>query len=245
MKNRSAYLFITAALFCIVIIFVYVSLQKIGTSYKQGLSSVSTKIQDAPMARDARKVRRITVVQDDGSCLELTSDGVVRSFATCDGTITDVNRLADPKHLLKLFQYASQMDFAKFQDKPTEGNYTTLTIETDQGSVTVYVPYTPGGGGGGADPPIEDVIDTIIGDLPQPTQTPVPGQPTNTPIPPGVTITPTDTPGPTPIGGTTPTPTWKPPFPFLCDFSDGSTKKKPYYISGVICSTGPTPILQK
>lgn len=241
MKNRSALLVVASLAFGIIVIFLYVGLQRVGKTYQQGLSNVTTTINQPSAGKDVRKVRRILVQQDDGSCLEMTPDGIVRTLDSCAGQAKDVNRLADPKHLLTLFQYASQIDVEKFSSKPTEGTYTTLIIQTDKGTFTVYVPTTPGSGPG--DGTIEGVIDLITGDLPQPTHTPIPGQPTATPTPFGATPPPSATPTLIVFGSPTPTPSYPPPFPFLCDFSDSTTKKKPYYVSGVICSSQPTPIL--
>lgn len=186
--------------------------------------------------KEKKRLRRITVQDEEtGECLEITNDGVVRRYETCDGQLKDVTRLFDPKRIIFLFEYASRIDPNKFKEKPTVP-YVKLILHTEDGSQIVYVPVT--------DEPesISELIDLIEGDLPQPTPTIV--LPTSNPTPtvPGTTIVPTVTPSPTLFPGLTPTPV-----PtgvqqkFSCDYSDQPTDTRPYNVSNYICSTEPSP----
>lgn len=221
----------------VVVLFIVLSARQFGSSYTDSLSTILPILPDAPKTRERRVIRRVTVKHDDGGCLEITPDGVVRSFDTCGGELTDVNRLADPKHILELVDMMSSIDISKFQ-RPGP-NTLTLVIETDKGSVTIYVPITHGSTGGYEDHTISDTIDLITGDIPQPTSTPMVSLDSPTPTLLGVQPILTSTPTPTLPFWITPTPTTASIQPFTCDFSETSPGKKPYYVSGVLCTSLP------
>lgn len=231
MKRNSSLLFGVFGLsFILLIVVVIVSF--IGN---RQISSPPVENQNQATERgDRRRIRKVTVYKDDGSCLEIGSDAVVRTYKVCGENLTDIHRLADPKRVIDLMEYVSRLDTSKLKTKPT-GAYIQLSIETDQGTETVYVSVTEG------QESISEVIELIEGDLPQSTPTP------------GPTVIPTPTlPGTTPVATHTPTPTIglfitpTPTIPgeirtFTCGFSDDQGVKVPYYVSQIICSTEPSP----
>ncbi len=236
MKARPLYFTIAFLLLAsfFVIFFVFKSF---GGKYDQGLASLLQKTQDPPATRKVRSVRKITVIHEgENGCIEVTPDGVVRTYNNCGGELTDANRLADPKNVLRLIQSMSQIDLAQYRKK-VSGPVLTLIIETDTGTETIYIPT----GGGGND--IVETITKIEGDLPQPTSTPGPYIETPTPTLGGVSSSPTPTPlvsptlGPSP----TPTPTGNPDNPFRCGYTQNGSTQKPFNVSNYICSTEPSP----
>jgi len=237
MKSQRILLILGGLGFCLVFVFIVVFSQQFGSMYKKGLESILPPPPEAPQTREKKHIRKITVIDRNGGCMEMTSDGVVRSYATCGGDLTDANRLADPKNLLKLFEYASQVDPSKYQQK---GDHViTLVIETDTGTETLYIPVS---GPGGTPDPIAQVIDLITRDLPQ--ATPTPNGPSITPTPTliGAQVVPTDTPMPTLLPWITPSPTLMPVDQgFLCSFGQANANKRPYNVSNYICATEPSP----
>jgi len=245
MKKMRGIIVLAIGVFILIFLLIFFVLRRFGTQYNQGLTSLTQTNNQNVGVRKSRLVRKVTIFQDENtaSCLEVTPDGVVRSFETCGGEPTDINRLSNPKNIFELIRVASQIDVSLYMEKPTVP-FVTLVIESDEGSVTVYIPTGgSGGSGGGGDGGVGDIIDNIIGDLPQPTATPGPFVPTPTPTMGGVSFTPTpsplisSTPGPSP----TPSPTPEVDNPFLCGFSEGSTGVKPLNVSNYICSTEPSP----
>jgi hypothetical protein len=203
--------------------------------------NIAPTIQPPSATREKKNIRRLTV-EDEHGCMEVTPDGVVRTFATCGGELVDANRIADPKFLLKLLDAVSVMDTTPYRVRPKTGVVITLHIQTDTENITVYLPasspspsYDPG--------TIEGLIHLVQGDLPQPTQTPVPGGPSVTPT--ATTIPISGTPSPTPTLAPWITPTVTPEAsnltPFTCGFSEDESGKKPLNVSNYICSTQPSP----
>lgn len=242
MKTRPIY-FIAALLLIASFFLIYFIFRNFGMKYDQGLASIIPKSQDPVAPRKARTVRKVTVLQEDSGCMEVTPDGIVRTYDRCGGELVDANRLSDPKNVLRLIQVASQIDFSNYRQK-LDGPYITLIIETDSGTETVYIPIGGGNGNGGSGgDDIIQIIDQIKGDLPQPTATPIFSPDTPTPTLGGVSNTPTPTPlisptfGPSP----TPTPTGNPDNPFTCGFTQSSNGPRPYNVSNYICSTQPSP----
>lgn len=233
---KRAYLSVIGCIIIFIIgIIVFLVLKAFGSSYSQNVPS--SRISDQSIEiKEKKRLRKITVTDEEtGECLEITNDGVVRRYETCDGQLQDATRLFDPKRIIQLFEYASRIDPNKFRNKP-QGAYIRLIIETDAGSDVVYVPVT--------DEPesISEVIDLIKGDLPQPTPTLYIPTTIPTPTLPGTTIIPTITPTPTLLPGITPTP--EPSLTeqqFTCGFTDDPSEIRPFNVSNYICSTEPSP----
>lgn len=185
-----------------------------------------------------RSVTRIQVKSTDNSCIEMTPDGIVRIFKSCDSAqIEDAQRLRDPKYLLQLFTVFSGIDTRNYKEPPKSGAFYTVTFTSENGSETVYIPVGTGGGGG-----IGDIITDIIVDTkptPSPLQSPTsePTIPVNTPE---QSVTPTESALPTWGPSPTLSPTGSVDKGFSCAFSSG-TGPRPYNISNFVCSTGPTP----
>lgn len=224
-----------ASLLLLVFFFIvlYVVLHYVGQQYNNGSTNTNNSVDQTPL-KAIRVVKKITVKDEGEGCIEITPDGVVRTYSECNGDVTDVNRLANPKNILHLIQITSQIDFANYKVRPL-GASLTLLIETDNGTETIYIPKGNGGGD------ISHTIDQINGDLPQPTSTLGPGEPTLTPAvgsPRPTSLTPTVQPtfGPSP----TPGPSGTEPKSFTCGFA-GDESKKPYNVSNYICSTEPSP----
>lgn len=206
---------------------------------QRGLSTIQTiELQqtESISLNEKKRLRRITVQDEEtGECLDITNDGVVRRYETCDGQLKDVTRLFDPKRIIFLFEYTSRIDPNKYKEKP-QVPYVKLILHTDEGSQIVYVPVT--------DEPesISELIDLIEGDLPQPTPTIILPTINPTPTVPGTTIVPSMTPSPTLFPGLTPTPVpTGAQQPFSCGYSDQPTDTRPYNVSNYICSTEPSP----
>lgn len=217
-----------------VLIVTFIVLRSIGGSYGEGIDSLLTQTpQEQSATREKRLIRRI-IVDEEEQCLEITPDGVVRTYASCGGELIDTNRLFDPKRIIELFEYTSRINAGQYITKPP-GASVRIIIETENGTEIVYIPISPG-----ADS-ISQVIDLIKGDLPQPTPT---TGPTAIPTPtlPGTTIIPTATPAPTLPPGVTPTNTLTvTPKPFVCDYRETAGSTRPYYVSNFICTSQPSP----
>jgi hypothetical protein len=236
-KQKS--LAIIIGLFAVAVVFLLavILLKSIGSRYSSGLSALLPNTVDAPPElQDKRRLRKITIEQEDG-CIEVSSEGVVRQYTECGGTLVDTNRLFDPKRIIELFEYTSRLDPEKYKTPPLSVPYIRLVVESDTGTQVLYVPV-----GSGPDS-ISDTVKLIIGDLPQPTQTPA-ATLIPTPTLPGTTPLPTLQPSPTIPFGLTPTPTFVPqntPRPFTCGYTVDGSDKRPYNVTNVICSTQPTP----
>jgi hypothetical protein len=232
---RRIYTIIIVILVLIIIAFILFLISK-----TQGLSSSpidTNSILNEPIYfKDTKRLRKI-IVQDEetGECLEISNDGVVKRYETCEGKLMDSTRLFDPKRIIQLFEYASRIDPSKYRSKP-EGSSIRLILYTDSGTEIVYVPVTDD------EESISEIIDLIVGDLPQPTPTEyvIPGTPT--PTLPGTTIIPTSVPTATLYPGITPTPgPTGQQQPFTCGFFDDPYEQRPYNVTNAICSTEPSP----
>jgi hypothetical protein len=240
MKVRPVYIAFLLISLCLFFV-IYFIFRGFGKKYDEGLASLIQKSPESQSTASVRKVRKVTVIHnDDKGCMEVTPDGIVRTYDTCGGELTDANRLADPKNVLHLIQIASQIDVSSYRKK-ISGPVLTLIIETDNGTETIYIPTNGGGGGGNDD--VTKIVDLIEGDLPQPTATPGPETIIPTPTMGGVSFTPTPSPiySPTPGPSPTPTPTPNPEVPFKCGYSQDPSSKKPFNVSNYICSTEPSP----
>jgi hypothetical protein len=131
----------------IVMIVTALVLRQIGSAYGRGihLSGASGKSEPAVIAKNAR-VRKIIVKKNNtGECVEVTPDGVVRIFATCDEGLTDTFRSTDTRAVQKLFTFVSEYGSRQKAEGSTE-----VTVELEDGTiVTVYIPPDAGGSGGG------------------------------------------------------------------------------------------------
>jgi hypothetical protein len=237
MKLRPFYVLLAGC--CIgIFLIIFFALKHIGARYDQGLVNLIPTRSEGPAVRKARTIRKVVIFDEDNKgCMEITPDGVVRTYEVCGENLKDANRIADPKFILKLIQIASQIDFSKYRQK-VSGPYLTLIIETDTGTEIIYVPLGREGGD------IINTINLIREELPQPTQTPGPFTQTPTPTLGGVSNSPTPTPRISHTPG--PSPTLNPhpseiiESPFTCGYTE-STGPRPYNISNFICTTQPSP----
>jgi hypothetical protein len=183
----------------------------------------------------ANNIRRIRVLKggDSGKCIDITNDGAVRIYETCDGELEEAFRSNDSRTVHRLFR---DILLTKMSTKYIPGA-TRIDVETDRGTYTYYL--LPGDGQGDDTPGIEGLIDTIINDNPYSTPTPtVSVLSTVTPI---ISAYPTATilPSPT-INAWIPTPSPELIGEFTCDFSEITGGKIPYRVSNFVCSSAPT-----
>jgi hypothetical protein len=244
-------LFFVGVIFVGILCLIVVALVRIGGAYRSGLNRFSTEEQISDVTHTERqKIRKITIKNTTGSgCMEVTPDGVIRFYNVCQKELSDARRVTDTKFILRLYKKMAETDLTTLPDATNSvcSGY-IMTLETDAETKTVCVQNkTEGdnisGGGGGANNgdigEIITIIDQVIDNIPPtPTMTPDPGNPT---IVPGTSISPTPTDMVLPSWGVTPTPTVATARPFICDFTDVQGKKRPYTISNIICSTGPSP----
>lgn len=232
-------LLVALILFVLVFAGAILGVRQFGAAIQSRLESLapaqsSQTVTDKP----SKRVRRITVLDELGGCIEVTPDGAVRVYKECGTELDNAYRPQDPKYILELFQKVRTLNTSKYSTVPSEGTYITLVVETDQGTETIYI---PGSGSGGSPEDIIKTIDNIIEEIPPPTPTPT-IVPSATP-----SLTPSASPSPTQPGSTwTPTPTTTgapsgpPGDPFTCVFEEDGTNK-PYRVSNVVCSTEPIP----
>ncbi|MCX8009075.1 MAG: hypothetical protein N3A54_05260 [Patescibacteria group bacterium] len=239
MKAQKFYIFIAC---CLLFSFflLYFLLRYFGKRYDQGLESLVQTSYDAPFTRKGKTVRKITILQEDGGCMDVSSNGVVQVYEECGGDPSVAHRVSDPKFVLRLIQRVSEIDGSKFKEG-SSGAYLTLIIETEDGTETIFIPI--------GDNEISKTIDLIKGQLPQPTPTSDPHAQTPTPTMGGVSHTPTSTPSVFPSPGPSPTPnqnsTGSEDNPFTCGYGETQGGSRPYNISNIICSTEPSPPLPR
>lgn len=229
-------LYITFGILAAVILVAAVVLIGVGRAYKGGLASLLQKNQEAMLVK-RKQVNRITFKKSGGNaCIEVTPDGVVRVYKECGGELTEARRLDDMRNINLLFQAMSLQDESLYR-QPCTGECYEVTIETDEGTQTLYIQV----GGGGAGGSIGDLIDDIE-EQATATPTPSPGAPIASPTP-GESPLPTPTlpPGESPQPSVTPGTGGESTGTFVCDFLETSNKK-PYRVSGIVCTTEPSPI---
>lgn len=231
-------------IFLLVLIGTAVVATGFGSALGTRFSGVPTQENEPVLTQERKVVRKITVSGDDGGCIEVTPDGVIRVFATCDGEATDAARVQDLKNVQELFKQVSETRFTDQYRRPSS-NSIKLIIETDQGTEVVYIPAGSAGTsvGSGQVDQIKEIIDRITEEVTAPTSTPVPSTGTPTPtLPPGVSATPTPTLSTDPAPSPSPTPSGSPaPKPFTCGYTETESGPRPYNVSNYICTTEPTP----
>ncbi len=236
---KQLFLAMAGVLFVLVVAATSLTIFGIGNAYKKGIANFVNQKEPEKLTLFKKKtVKKITIKNSaERGCIEVTPDGAVRVYSVCGQTLTGAERLADPKHILKLFKLVTEEDLGAYTQK-SAGTLYQVAIETDSGTQTVYLVLSESGG---VAQTIIRTIQTIINDLPKPT--PIVGlSPTSVPTPIGGSLTRAPT-------GTsflpTATPTIAPSSEvqtFTCGFSESGDKKKPYNISNIVCSTEPTPI---
>ncbi len=230
---RGKLIYFGLVIFCAVVLIILLFIIKFGSAYRGNLSSyINNPKQQELKLKKKKDIKRITFrKQGEISCLEMTPDGVVRQYSVCGNTLTDVQRLSDSKNITKLFKLVSENELENL--KNTGGEIYELTIQTDTGTQVVYM--------SAANSPIaNEIIQTVEyvhGDLvgTSPTPTSVVNS-SAAPINNGTTPSPQNSlsnPSPTPDASATSQ------LPFVCDFIETSTKKKPFNVSNVICSSEP------
>jgi hypothetical protein len=259
LKSKS--IFIIAGVLVVLVIAIIVVLIRIGNAYRKGLSQIDNQPPPQDVTHIVRKkISKIIIKKNanDAGCVEVTPDGIVRTYSVCDTQLSSANRMNDASNIIHLFALAGQTDYtsdATSTDAVAACTGYIMTIQTDDGTKQSVCMKSSagggggtgggvtGGGGGGGTSPIGEIIDTIkkvIDDIP-PTPTEI--QPTVTGIPTPVisdTLAPTFSyvPGDQP----TPTPTPQVMHPFTCGYwVDANGHRHPYNVSNVICSDQPVP----
>ncbi len=248
MKQRddNKIILVTGAVLVILVILVVVIVSRIGNRYGSNIASVSNQPPPAQSSHTEKETITRLRIQRPGEkgCMEVSPDGSVRQYAVCQEELVSARRLNDAKYIIRLMKLVSEAKYAEYDGTSYCSTY-LIHVETESGTRTFCVDSVNGGsGGGGTGPgPGADIIRTIediIEEIPQNTPTPGPGvstyptptifgQPTDTPTPTGeVYITPTPVPTGTNKG-------------FTCDFDENGARK-PFAVSGVVCSTDPIPI---
>jgi hypothetical protein len=247
-KYSLAFIGIVLVVVIIVIILIVI---KIGGAYRNGISQIGDQ---PPIGNSThiikKKINKIILKKsnDDKGCIEITNDGIVRTYDICGTQLASASRMTDTNNIIRLFKIAGETDYSTesmSEDAIAKCSGYIMMIETEDGKRTICTKSgssgTGGGTGGGN--PIDDIVDTIkkiIEDIP-PTPTPV--MPTITPIP---TIVISGTPEPTlpfvPSDIMTPTPTPVILKQFTCGYSIGANgTKHPYDVSNTICTDQPIP----
>lgn len=230
LKNHR--LLIVMTVFAIMLMVMALILVKIGQAYRDWLLLTNvSNTKPIVFPSKVKKVKRVTI-QKNGelSCIEVGDDGVVRVYSDCGNALENAHRLTNLKNILKLLQLAGGN---LFLTEPPDGDYYTLTIETDEGTQIVYITKDSPGGD-----EIIETIEDIEGDLPDPSpSTPLASiQASSSPF---ASTQPSGSaggiPSPTPGGGSNQE-------SFFCEFSESPGQEKPYSISNIICSTEPSPL---
>lgn len=229
--------FVSTMIFIIILIVVVFVVLQVGKAYRGRIQNVGdTKLPDEMALGKLKEIRKITIKKrGEEQCFEVTPDGIVRVYQTCDGKLTDALRLTDPKEILKLFRLARETDLSKYhsQSDAQDGTVYEISVETDTGTQTYTIIIN-----NSSHSPISEIgktIENIITSLPHVSPSPSSFIPFATPSP-------FTTPAPTPTIFPSPTTVLASgeavsDEPFTCDFSPGSTK--PYRISGVVCTSEP------
>lgn len=228
-------LFVTFGILAAVILIVVVILIGVGRAYKGGLASLlQTQQESAPVKK--KQVNRITFKKGgENTCIEVTPDGVVRVYKECGESLSEARRLDDTHNIQLLFQALSVQDESLYTT-PCIGECYEVTIETDEGTQTLYIPV----GGGGTGGSIGDLIEEIENQATA-SPTPSPGAPLPSPTPGTSPQPPTPPPGTSPVPSATAGTGGESTGTFVCDFSE-TGNKKPYRVSGVVCTTEPSPV---
>jgi hypothetical protein len=256
-KNKSLYLI--GLVLVILIAAIIFTVSRIGGAYQNGISQLTDQKAPTNATHTVKlKINKITVKNaGDKGCVEVTPDGIVRTYDVCGSQLSGANRMMDASNINRLFKLAGETDFTKAQETAVSdcAGY-VMTIETEAGKKSICMGNqksgsgsgnsgsntgSGGNGGSGGNNPIGEIVDTIIKIIedipPTPTITHMPG----TPAP---TIEITGTPQPTipflPEDLPTPTPTPILLKPFTCGYTvDANGKKRPYNVSNIICSDLP------
>lgn len=229
LKGRG--LWILGAIFVMVGLALVLVLLGIGRAYQGGLKMFIRNGPEPTITSQKKKnIRKITL-QRTGSdqCYEVTPDGVVRVFETCNGELTEAARLSDPKYILALFKRATEGTLPVFK----EGDVVyQLTIETDEGTETIQIVLDDDSD------TIIDTIENIIEGIADPSPTAIPsGSSLFSPYPspsanPGSSVSPSPSADPQSSGVADQ--------PFNCTFVENG-QNKPYRISNIVCSDEPQP----
>jgi hypothetical protein len=258
MKFGNKQIIIIGIILLVVILACIILITAIGKAYQSGLSKFSPdKVSEGYTYKTKAKITKIKIHKmDDLGCIDVSPDGAVRVYATCDKILTDASRVSDATNILRLFKQISELDLTNIKSTDVCDTY-TITVETNESQKNICLTdianqlnQTPGMGGNGntsggtGTQIIDQIIETIENIkqeiIPTPTliSSPTPQFEGGTPV----------VNEPSPTGDSiqndileTPTPTVKPLVPFICGFSGSSGSNKPYNISNIICSNEPTP----
>ncbi len=245
--NQKQVLPIAVFFFAVIAVSIFIII-RIGSAYSRGLEEFRELQVGDPVTHTVKEdIKRIIIKKSDSAgCYELRPDGTIRTYAECDDAVpepeslVDAVRLTDAKYALALFKKISETPLENFQSVVVCNTY-WVTVYLGSSVKTVCLEYSTSDDiAQSVVSEIIDIIENVIEDIPQPSSTPVPPSPT-----PLIQVTNTPSPSPTWVPGTTPTtspspwPTNEPDKPFTCDFYDTAGGRKPYTVSGVICSTTP------
>lgn len=238
-KLPSKPILITAISLAVIFILILIVLSRFGQAYDINIASF---VAPPPPTQSPQQkqiiVQKITITNPNNeNCTEITPDGIIRVHINdCSSKLISANRLNNLRDVFSLLKITSEKNLSSYQTTPVSGAYYTMTIETESGIQTIYIPIISSSK---IISEIIPLIERIQQDIPPTPTQPLPyTSPTLTPT------TPTNA-NPTPPISSTPTsPTPIPSQPaqegnFTCDFSE--TGKKPANVSGVLCSTPPSP----
>ena len=222
-------------IFIVIFIIVTLVIIKIGGAYKSGLLSIFPDKNSSELtSTKISKVKKITLKDNLQNCIEVTSDGAVRVYKDCGKELTTAGRVADQTNILKLIKLLSQKDLSQYLTRKSNTDY-ELTVETDDQTITIYLPNDPGSPG-------QEIID-IIKDIENNLNSPSPFASSITvPNPSGYTY-PSIVPSSGIFGSPYPSPTDQTTVakPFVCDFTESGGGKKPVNVSNIICTSDQSP----
>lgn len=208
----------------------------IGKAYQKGLINYETETSQEMTTREKKTIKKITVQKTgEDNCIEITPDGIVRTYSVCNERLSDANRLTDLKNIFKLFKLVSEKDLSSYKNKIDKAY--KITIETDKGTETYYL-IDDGSNNVGSE--ILDTVDDVIKDTPHPNPSSSVSPFSSSswisnPFPSASSGNNNSSPQPSSDGTSQPGET------FSCGFTE-SGNKKPIAVSNVICSTEPSPI---
>lgn len=233
---KGRFIYLLAIIFVLIIAGLIILAVRFGSAYKGGLANFSNQTSTEEVkSLKKKKILNITVKKSgEAACMQVTPDGIVRIFTTCNDDLEIAARPQDPKNILKLFKILSESDLDKLRE-PGSGEYYQLIIQTDEGTETIYIPVSSSGG--------SEIIQTIVnikGDIPSPVASPSGSQA------PGHSSSPQLQPTPSPSSYfATPSPSSgtqaSSQIGFSCEF-DEFGNKRPLNVSNIICSSEPSPL---
>lgn len=258
MKLTTKHLYLLGGILVLIFAISAVYIFFIGKAYQSGISHYTENNQPSSITHNEReKITKITIQkQDDKSCIEVSPDGAVRVYKTCDKDLTNARRIADTTNITSLFKKISEIDLSLVKASTSCDSY-LIAVETASSSKTICLSDIESSYSGnvvnssGTEDNSKTVAKVIVSEIIQDIDNIIIAIPDSTPTPtlrlsqnPEVTVTAYPTPSTDtqlwllPSGMPNPTDILK---PFLCEFNSASVSGKPYRVSNVVCSSQPQP----